>query len=174
MADIYRRAMRVVAWTGIEAPGSERALGLMGNLAHLFEILAFDTLAEAMADDELTRASRKKARADATAMLEESRSEDTYSWSALSQFFDRPYWRRAWVMQEITVAKETVVQCGQQTTDWIIVAKAIQSWNLAMKADRSNDSSLLGIYASVNALRAFHKNAHAHKPLLLLDALNQS
>ncbi|KIM93325.1 hypothetical protein OIDMADRAFT_74457, partial [Oidiodendron maius Zn] len=79
MSYIYKRARKVVAWTGLAGSGSDGAIVLIGNLAH------------------------------ALAQVDISLSRDTESWSALSSFLDRPYWRRVWVIQEITVAGEVIV-----------------------------------------------------------------
>ncbi|KAJ4329359.1 hypothetical protein N0V84_000254 [Fusarium piperis] len=52
---------------------------------------------------------------------------DTSSWhlpsaicdkSSLDVFFERPWFHRVWVLQEITFAKQAIVVCGRQELDW--------------------------------------------------------
>jgi hypothetical protein len=102
MSYIYKRARKVVAWTGLAGSVSDRVIVLIGNLAHIFDGMVSAT------------ETHEKAEAQALAEVEMSLSRDTESWSAFSSFLDRPYWRRVWVIQEITVAREVIVQCGQE------------------------------------------------------------
>lgn len=52
-------------------------------------------------------------------------------WKALYEVTKRPYWRRTWIIQEITLSREVLLLCGQQTMSWEqlrdLMANAIQS-----------------------------------------------
>ena len=173
MSYIYKRARKVVAWTGLAGSGSDGAIVLIGNLAHIFDGMVSATEAHEKAGEYRSTA-KAMAEAQALAQVDMSLSRDTESWSAFSSFLDRPYWRRVWVIQEITVAREVIVQCGQERVTWVDVTKAIRLWNLATKPEKSNDSTLITRHASINTLLVFHENAYANKSLALLDALHQS
>lgn len=37
---------------------------------------------------------------------------------ALKALFQRPYWKRVWILQEIMLARSLTIHCGQHTTSW--------------------------------------------------------
>lgn len=37
---------------------------------------------------------------------------------ALAMLLDRPYWRRLWIRQELAVAKNVIVMCGDRLMPW--------------------------------------------------------
>ncbi|KAK3395310.1 hypothetical protein B0H63DRAFT_66677 [Podospora didyma] len=47
------------------------------------------------------------------------------SWSALHRLLTLGWWERAWVVQEISVAKSVLVLCGSASIDWYCLGKAI-------------------------------------------------
>jgi hypothetical protein len=36
-------------------------------------------------------------------------------WTTLKRLFDRPYWSRVWILQEVVLARQAVLQCGSRT-----------------------------------------------------------
>ncbi|KAM6517286.1 hypothetical protein FSOLCH5_008249 [Fusarium solani] len=49
--------------------------------------------------------------------------------SSLDVFFERPWFHRVWVLQEITFAKQAIVVCGSQQLDWKSFLTFYQ-WNI--------------------------------------------
>jgi hypothetical protein len=49
--------------------------------------------------------------------------EDDPVWQALYALFNRPYFRRGWVIQEIVLAKEIDVLCGNKVISWNILTE---------------------------------------------------
>jgi hypothetical protein len=47
------------------------------------------------------------------------------SWAALHRLFTRSWWTRAWVMQEVVVAKSIIVVCGGKSLLWNEASQAI-------------------------------------------------
>lgn len=44
---------------------------------------------------------------------------DEYGWLSVLHFFDNPYWKRLWIIQELIMGTErTVVVCGNRFTQW--------------------------------------------------------
>ncbi|KAH7401254.1 heterokaryon incompatibility protein-domain-containing protein, partial [Pyrenochaeta sp. MPI-SDFR-AT-0127] len=44
---------------------------------------------------------------------------DEYGWLSIFHFFDNPYWKRLWIIQELVMGTEnTVVVCGDRFTQW--------------------------------------------------------
>jgi hypothetical protein len=55
-------------------------------------------------------------------------------WPVLVDFFDREWWRRVWVRQEIAMSQQAVVLCGGGSVEWGDVA-AICHWMKIFAAD---------------------------------------
>ncbi|KAI1417224.1 HET-domain-containing protein [Hypoxylon sp. FL1857] len=93
MGHIYRSAEQVLIWLGREADGSKKAMQLIFSVADLYT-----------------------EESDVAASL----ANEAYRarWQDVARLFDRPYWRRVWVRQEIALAKGIVVLCGDRMMSW--------------------------------------------------------
>ncbi|KAG9229980.1 heterokaryon incompatibility protein-domain-containing protein [Amylocarpus encephaloides] len=103
MRTIYRRAEDVHVWLGPATDDSGMAMRFLQDIARL-------------SDDEIhgeTLLQRK--------LTEKKWIPDIES---LVPLFKRPYWTRAWVVQEIVNAKHAIVHCGLQTVTWTEIEKA--------------------------------------------------
>lgn len=97
MDSIYRRAARVVVWLGhIEDEHSS-------NIKHLFESM------EVVSGDPDDYDSEPLVSADASATFDSS-----FPWHSLSVFFDNPWFRRVWCIQEIRLASDSVFYWGAE------------------------------------------------------------
>jgi len=106
MGQIYSSASYVLAWLG---PHSDSVA-----LAFDFIIRAFDTPRE---DISNVRAWKKAEFMDKT--LEER-------WEALQDICNLVYWTRRWIVQELMLASNVVLQCGHQTIPLSTVETLIQ------------------------------------------------
>lgn len=127
MGLIYRKAEQVLIWLGEEADGSGEAMQLLERIADV------DT------PDEWAWASLEN-------------PSDLPKWQAVARLFDRPYWRRVWVRQEIALAVSIVVLCGKHMGSWqrfIVSAGLLEEGivfdNIAMGVSRYQS----GIYAVI-------------------------
>ncbi|KAI1141067.1 HET-domain-containing protein [Hypoxylon sp. FL0543] len=93
MGLIYRNAEQVLIWLGREADGSKRAMKVIFSIVDLY-VEENDVLASLANEAHRAR------------------------WLDVARLFDRPYWRRVWVRQEIALAKSIVVLCGDQMMSW--------------------------------------------------------
>lgn len=100
MKMIYERAEQVLAWIGAADEYSDQAIDL---LHHATDFLT--------PDDYLAR--YMYFQPDETENWEKRRTI-----RGLARLLDRPYWRRVWVRQEIAVAKEIIVLCGDRRLTW--------------------------------------------------------
>lgn len=96
MLDIYKNASRVIVWLGEESEDSHLAMVSMNHL------------------------DQREQRKDITFRVHD---EGCYNklkrlCEAQCQFFERPWFRRGWIRQEISVAKDIVVVCGRDTIGW--------------------------------------------------------
>ncbi|KAK8023288.1 hypothetical protein PG991_006527 [Apiospora marii] len=87
---IYENASRVVVFLGPRAEGSDEAIGLLSELSEMHIGTEHHHLITAMLDDP-------------------RRAE---SWQRLLRLMQRPWWMRAWVIQEYAVARQVVFVCG--------------------------------------------------------------
>jgi hypothetical protein len=97
MADIYRKAYSVSVWLGPEADNSHEALDLMHEL---LEAEAKESEIEWLIRDIIR-----------------SRRRSQY-FESLVSLFQREYWRRLWVVQEVTNAIDVTVHCGSSMVPW--------------------------------------------------------
>lgn len=113
MAQIYTRARRVIVWLGEHENGSELAMQLLQDYAAAFPNLAQDKLnvleVEPSAQD----------------LLQLRHSSDR-SWQALSDLFDRPYFKRRWVLQEVASGSSVYVLCGENLVPWSALARFVR------------------------------------------------
>ena len=94
MRDIYSKASQVVAWIGDERP--------------------IDTAAMDLDDALITPETPNK---KDTALTERSVKLMQYK-VAMMVLIRRPWFGRAWIIQEVALAKKVIVQCGQKTVRW--------------------------------------------------------
>jgi hypothetical protein len=87
MANVYRKAFRVLVWIGLETPSSVAAFRFM---AHSYRRTPFNR-------KELTK---------------------DLGWFAMRDLYQREYWTRVWTVQEICLAREAIIVCGNSQIRW--------------------------------------------------------
>ena len=100
MADIYSQATEVIVWLGPAEDGSNEAMALMKLLR-----------------DEAP-AGVLFAPGGAPLVAEDTSVDPITPWTALEKLFAREYWRRTWIIQEITLARQVTIRCGDASVDW--------------------------------------------------------
>lgn len=133
MGDIYSHALRVVVWLGPEKDNSAHALELISSLATKVKI--------DWSRQQISAASVEFCEwADRTIPL----PYEGEFWLAICKLLLRPWFDRLWVQQEVRLAKEVVITCGNSAVTWhsfcsvmfLIFAKA-DSEAFHLRADRS-------------------------------------
>ena len=116
MQSIFTHAQTVLVWLGKAADGSDDAIDLIK-----------DTSAFLQADNDLPDikpSTRPQQCADEIV--------HKASWPALLDFFTRPYWSRAWIIQELAAGQDWMTfTCGKKEIDLcslIHVASFMQHW----------------------------------------------
>ncbi|KAF2678266.1 HET-domain-containing protein [Lentithecium fluviatile CBS 122367] len=94
MAEIYKAASRVVIWLGVAEDDTLSAFELIDTLASM-------PLAERL---HLSQRSANLPKIE--------------YWVALARLFERTWFNRAWVIQEVTFARELTVLCGSHRLAW--------------------------------------------------------
>lgn len=90
MADIYKKARYTAVWLGPEADDSDLATALLGKVANV----------------DMTGADNTQIRSIVSSGVQDK------SLTALAALFEREYWNRLWIVQEIFNAYDIKVYCG--------------------------------------------------------------
>ncbi|KAF1848611.1 HET-domain-containing protein [Cucurbitaria berberidis CBS 394.84] len=103
MRSIYARAKQVVVWLGPESPNSNLAMYLLDKLSKPPGPASSDmSYHEALKERSISAPSGPFAEA----------------WKAFDDLFEREYWQRVWVIQEIAASSQVLVCCGQESISW--------------------------------------------------------
>ncbi|EXL76500.1 hypothetical protein FOPG_08773 [Fusarium oxysporum f. sp. conglutinans race 2 54008] len=114
MRSIYSLAKSVLVWLGPDADGSGHALHTLVYFAAQVEFSIDETYGDAPKAQEKTWW-------DPRVPLPWNKE----TWASITALFQRPYFRRVWVLQEVMLASNAIVQCGYDTAPWTSVRKAM-------------------------------------------------
>ncbi|WYZ45971.1 hypothetical protein EsH8_IX_000196 [Colletotrichum jinshuiense] len=114
MHDIYLSSRRVLAYLGEEADGSREALELIEKYWRVNIPKPLNAGARAFVED-LLDAPVPDAPAGAEAELP---PQGDAKWLAVSRFWNRPWFRRVWIVQEFILARDVMMICGETTVNW--------------------------------------------------------
>ena len=124
---IYNRADLVIAWLGPEDQYTAAAFQLVQSIfaEHVSPDVSLDAEPEAIWD---------KQQMDAMGLPR----FPSFPWEALARLFERPYFRRTWVVQEVVVASDIIIRCGSFALSWEYVEYIARSllatgWIRALK-----------------------------------------
>jgi hypothetical protein len=109
MATIYGDSRCVYVWLGPEAGDSSLAMDFLEN--RVLNLRDIDRLIE-----------------DSNANAE---------WRAIGELIKRPWFTRRWIIQEIALAKDAYMLCGQKKIRWVDFADAISLFNEVETASKS-------------------------------------
>lgn len=100
MAQIFKQARRVVAWLGEEEAGSDAAMQLIGR--------AVGVCQEYFRGDSEEYEVRPEILSNNTAFFQQLYSNI----EPLKRLFRRRYWTRLWIVQELILAQDLIIACG--------------------------------------------------------------
>ncbi|KAI2467553.1 HET-domain-containing protein [Annulohypoxylon bovei var. microspora] len=149
MADVYHSAERVIVWLGAADEYTRLACELVGNLNKLSK------------EDLQTITPRACENKQSTDLL--GCANSSKHWEALLWLFGRTWFTRAWVVQELVLARETTVLCGQYEFDWETMASISghmaeqTSANTYQQHSYKNPAKLAAIKKDIQALQAAAK-----------------
>ena len=104
MAEIYTNARQVIVWLGEADSNTEDAFGFIPRLASAFSVNTKDYFPAVFP------------------------FINSPSWNALKKVFERPYFRRVWIVQEVALATNALICCGRWSTTWgdmVVVAQLL-------------------------------------------------
>ncbi|CRK21270.1 hypothetical protein BN1708_013058 [Verticillium longisporum] len=119
------------------------------------------------AEIELKKAARAWVEGAQEDMRKAARQGDTdYAMVSLYDFFDRPYWRRLWIIQELAMAHGSApILCGDIVTQWRYVRDG--ALLLSMMADAASTGSEWPVYETRPFFRARRRHCrtrHVRQP----------
>ncbi|PVH79280.1 carbohydrate-binding module family 48 protein [Cadophora sp. DSE1049] len=90
----------------------------------------------------------------------------------MDAFFNQPYWKRVWIIQEVTVAPRATIVWGKAEIPWEIVARALSAWKVMEIS--SGPRQTRGFTNALHLLE-FHNHDNVRpQPISLLDAISWS
>jgi len=92
-------------------------------------------------------------------------------WDIIEEFFSNAYWRRVWVIQEVTVATKATVLCGTCEIPWDDVATILTKWRKTPESVPLGKRSYLKAMHLVDFRDRFRVK---REPISLLDAMRWS
>jgi hypothetical protein len=111
MGEIYAAATKVIIWLGASSADSDVGIGFM-HLVH-------ERLSQNGEFSVKTVQSGKYPESVFEIALKEFLGPEWYhGWEAGARLLSRTWWQRAWVVQELVVAKDAVCYCGKTSIPW--------------------------------------------------------
>ncbi|KAJ4296336.1 hypothetical protein N0V90_006381 [Kalmusia sp. IMI 367209] len=101
MSEIYKDALKVVVWLGAENSSTCASLNLIRAIASVNPA------------ERSQKAHPSQLSPQSTDII-----SDLKHWVALAEFFQRTWFVRAWIIQEVTFARNITVLCGSCTLRW--------------------------------------------------------
>lgn len=114
MGEIYRRADKVIAWTGSGTESSDRAMEAL---------LQIRTVS---LKPSVWPSSLPPVPASWVGKSCPSIEDDAATWEDMALFFERPWFSRVWVVQEVALASKVFVYCGGWRLRWDDVFEALR------------------------------------------------
>jgi Heterokaryon incompatibility protein (HET) len=174
MRQIYENATRVIGWLGERRQNSDAVMDLLKTMAgEIRRDLATEhqvdnspissssedsdsdreggqyfhtqrvTIRDAEKDISHFLDALKPTRMPELCILEENGGNRI--WESITALLQREYWSRAWIYQEIVVAQDLVLHCGDKSLQWedlILIAKSFELDGKAVMFRRYFESSL--------------------------------
>ena len=117
MAKIYRKATKVLAWLGVEEDGSDFAMDFANVVGDVITLAFTHGIKDIHNSKEVLQLLSALFVLERPA-IKNGKIELHYQPAALYHLFERPFWLRAWIIQEVTAAREIVVLCGSRRIVW--------------------------------------------------------
>ncbi|KAF4308315.1 Heterokaryon incompatibility protein 6 [Botryosphaeria dothidea] len=123
MSQLYRGAARVIVWLGPPAIDSDTAISTLHRIHDVAEssrtklwVRSWPMFQFQEAPRPRTSASYIQAALDT--VLEMLCADDHRCLDAVASLYERDWFRRVWVVQEVALAREAVLHCGDTKIDW--------------------------------------------------------
>ncbi|KAF7544004.1 hypothetical protein G7Z17_g10296 [Cylindrodendrum hubeiense] len=124
MNTIYEKAETVIAWLGAATPSTPKAIDLISRVSDIAMPTLTDMFRiEEYPDDWVGLEKYEEISTEESKKLGIS-FDDEEAWDAFADFFDRPWFQRIWIVQEILPARKAIMLCGAQSLEWKVLQAA--------------------------------------------------
>lgn len=132
MGRVYKRAGNIIVWLGEADEGSDLSIFILENMSKMLRaeyVEVFDNsdpiLATAWREIAVVRAGAALRRFAQQTAKNTVFASEIFEGDLLHAFFRRPYWRRLWIIQELTNGRAGMpIVCGQRVTQWRYIRDA--------------------------------------------------
>jgi hypothetical protein len=177
MGDIYRNAQEVLIWLGAASDDSCLGIAFLKEWSHAG--FCYLMLQKEIKDN--ISASTDRERKEKVALYERSSDsrrvvcqalsqiKNPYGipeWIALANIFKRPFWKRVWVLQEMSLARQARLLCGQATSSFSTLAPMVIA-ALMKDADQRKVWADYGLRSPEPLLLSWGQVSRGGLPLLL-------
>lgn len=124
MGEIYGNAVEVTAWLGETTDDSDLAMTFLsqwvdaGLLGWLRRKQFKDNISASTEEERERKMAEFERTPDMRDLIRNSLNKilhpfEIHEWRALAELVRRPYWKRIWIIQELTLARKVTLRCGQ-------------------------------------------------------------
>ncbi|KAK4102361.1 hypothetical protein N658DRAFT_558509 [Parathielavia hyrcaniae] len=128
MAYIYRTAAVVISWLGEQDCHTEPGFALLTEVKETSDHAPNLVLLARLSPDDYESLYGVE---ELMALL-----SGRQSWVAVAHVFQRTYFSRAWIIQEVVLARTLKVLCGAHEIDWSVIAEASHFFSTTGRARR--------------------------------------
>jgi hypothetical protein len=124
MRRIYKKARQVIVWLGVEADDSETAVQVLSEIGRYVKLGPGE---KAVEYPELSDQQKQK------------------NWNAVRAFYQRDWWQRSWIRQEIALTRLPNMLCGKSSILYTTVIDAVRYMGFLSAVPDERNSSAAGL-----------------------------
>ncbi|PQE29702.1 Heterokaryon incompatibility protein [Rutstroemia sp. NJR-2017a WRK4] len=147
MTEIYARARNVVVWMGVLGIATQNFLHHVENSE----------------DDDQTPEHLRRWTASGTRIPGNTSAFNEEDLEVLSEVAQNPWFKRVWVVQEVAVAREVIVQTGRTTISWSAFCTALEKY-----VDKHEMKSVIEAASTINTIRTARTQKPYYMDLFIL------
>ncbi|KAJ4986803.1 heterokaryon incompatibility protein [Stagonosporopsis vannaccii] len=125
MGAIYQSARAVLAWLGLPDEGSARGMRAMRELARVAESAGLVKVLVGRVGDVAREDKGELLESICGALLHASCGVGEGDIGRVIALMERAYWKRLWILQEISLAGSVTLICGDDSVSWVDARKAL-------------------------------------------------
>ncbi|KAH7160082.1 heterokaryon incompatibility protein-domain-containing protein [Dactylonectria estremocensis] len=169
MNTIYEKAETVIAWLGSATTSTPKAVDLISRVANVAMPTLTDMFRmEEYPDDWVGLEKYEEIPAEESTKLGIS-FDDEEAWDAFADFFDRPWFQRIWIVQEILPARKAIMLCGTHSLEWKVLQAAARWYHYKAAAIASRHERRVNgvdLTVAMNVPWVFRHGSEFHPQLL--------
>jgi hypothetical protein len=160
MPRIYARARKVIVWIGQEEWGIEGCFRLLRQQKVSWGVR--------MRFGPKPPWSKEGVKFQTTSTIANFTSSD---WKLVEKVLERPWFRRAWVLQEVAYARSVEIICGSKSLDWRHLANTIRDANhIGLVTERFSPMARAGAQ-NIIEMESCRKQLRDKEPQTLINTL---